>query len=91
MHDGCDNPLHHAHAHELRERILAAIARLPAEQRQPFALYVENGLDYRGIAKHLRLPVGTVRSRLHRARTTLQRMLHEPCGGSSGTTSTAGS
>lgn len=82
LHDGCDNPLHHARAHELEERLAAAIDLLPAEQREPFLLYSETALDYRGIAARLRLPLGTVRSRLHRARATLQRMLHDESGAS---------
>lgn len=75
LHAGCDNPLHHAYAHELGHRLDRALAQLPAEQRTAFQLWVDTGLDYRGIAQHLRLPIGTVRSRLHRARTALQAAL----------------
>jgi RNA polymerase sigma-70 factor (ECF subfamily) len=77
LHAGCDNPLHHAYAHELGHRLDAALADLPSEQRAAFQLYVETGLDYRGIASRLSLPVGTVRSRLHRARQALQAALGE--------------
>lgn len=77
LHTGCDNPLHQAHAHELGERLDAAVATLPREQRAPFELYVATGLDYRGIASELGLPIGTVRSRLHRARAALQALLHD--------------
>jgi RNA polymerase sigma-70 factor (ECF subfamily) len=75
LHAGCDNPLHHAYAHELGVRLDQALAALPAEQRTAFQLYVETGLDYRGIAQRLALPIGTVRSRLHRARAALQQAL----------------
>lgn len=75
LHTGCDNPLHQAYAHELGERLDAAVATLPREQRAPFELYVATGLDYRGIASELGLPIGTVRSRLHRARASLQALL----------------
>lgn len=75
LHAGCDNPLHHAYAHELGHRLDDALAALPGEQRTAFQLYVETGLDYRGIAKRLSLPIGTVRSRLHRARQALQEAL----------------
>jgi RNA polymerase sigma-70 factor (ECF subfamily) len=75
LHAGCDNPLHHAYAHELGDRLERALHALPAEQRTAFQLYVETGLDYRGIAARLSLPIGTVRSRLHRARTALQQAL----------------
>lgn len=75
LHQGCDNPLHHAYAHELGERLDRALDELPGEQRTAFTLYVETGLDYHGIADRLRLPIGTVRSRLHRARHALQQAL----------------
>jgi RNA polymerase sigma-70 factor (ECF subfamily) len=75
LHAGCDNPLHHAYAHELGHRLDRALEALPAEQRTAFTLYVDSGLDYRGIASRLALPVGTVRSRLHRARQALQEAL----------------
>lgn len=72
LHAGCDNPLHHAYAHELGERLAQAVQQLPAEQRTAFELHAVTGLDYRGLAARLALPVGTVRSRLHRARRALQ-------------------
>lgn len=77
LHRGCDNPLHHALAHELAERLERAVAGLPPEQREPFELLEHSGLDYRGIATRLAVPIGTVRSRLHRARVALQKTLHD--------------
>ena len=44
---------------------------LPTPQRQAYELYERTGLDYAGVAEKLRLPIGTVRSRLHRARATI--------------------
>ncbi len=70
-HPDCDNPLHHACAHELANRVAAAIERLPAEQRAVFELHDRTGLDYAGLAHRLAVPEGTVRSRLHRARTAV--------------------
>lgn len=72
LHDGCDNPLHHAYAHELGERLDAALLALPEEQRTSFELCRREGLDYAAAAEQLGWPVGTVRSRLHRARAHLQ-------------------
>jgi RNA polymerase sigma-70 factor (ECF subfamily) len=71
-HPDCDNPLHHAHAHELGARLAAAIAALPPPQRVAFERHYRSGLDYAAIAHDLALPLGTVRSRLHRARAALQ-------------------
>ncbi|MCK5945140.1 MAG: sigma-70 family RNA polymerase sigma factor [Planctomycetes bacterium] len=75
LHQGCDNPLHVAIAHETGERLHAAIDTLPAPQRQAFELYERTGLDYAGVAARLSLPIGTVRSRLHRARAAIEAAL----------------
>lgn len=83
LHDGCDNPLHRAWAHELDDRLAQALATLPRDQGRAFVLFQRDGLDYDAIATRLAVPVGTVRSRLHRARAALQRefaALVEPDG-----------
>ncbi len=74
-HRDCSNPLHHALAHELQQRLATAVQQLPPEQREPFELHRHGELDYVGIATRLQVPVGTVRSRLHRARQALQTAL----------------
>jgi len=56
--------------------IAAAIAALPDDFRAVCTLYLVDDLAYREIAEVLNLPVGTVRSRLHRGRRILQRALH---------------
>lgn len=53
----------------------AAMARLSAEHREILVLVCIRGLRYEEAAERLELPVGTVRSRLSRARTALQREL----------------
>jgi RNA polymerase sigma-70 factor (ECF subfamily) len=73
LHADCSNPLHSACAHALGARLTAAIAALPPSQRRVFELFECHGLDYDAIARQLKLPGGTVRSRLHRARLALQR------------------
>jgi len=60
---------------ELRESLLEAIDTLAWAQRDVFLLREVDGLDYEDIAERLALPVGTVRSRLARARAALQRHL----------------
>jgi RNA polymerase sigma-70 factor, ECF subfamily len=51
--------------------VLGAIAALPAEQRAVVAAVDVEGLAYREAAARLRIPVGTVMSRLHRGRARL--------------------
>ena len=57
------------------ERIVAAINRLPEEYRIVSTLYFMEDLSYEEIARVLQVPVGTVRSRLHRGRKMLQKAL----------------
>ncbi|KGF83205.1 hypothetical protein IA69_03065 [Massilia sp. JS1662] len=49
----------------------AALDALPQEQRTSFELRELEGLTYDEIAWQMHCPVGTVRSRIHRARDTL--------------------
>lgn len=56
---------------------MAAMDRLPAEQREVVALILVEGLGYRETAELLELPIGTVSSRLVRGRTALLAMLGE--------------
>ncbi|MEU6352801.1 sigma-70 family RNA polymerase sigma factor [Streptomyces sp. NPDC047072] len=51
-----------------------ALGRLGRQDREVFALCVAAGLDYRQAAEALGIPVGTVRSRLSRARARLARL-----------------
>lgn len=52
-----------------------AAARLPDDLRQTLALRLRDGLSYEEIAAVLGIPLGTVRSRLHRAVRELRRMI----------------
>jgi RNA polymerase sigma-70 factor (ECF subfamily) len=60
---------------ELEEALRRAIAELPEERRVVVVLRDVDGLAYEEIAEILALPVGTVRSRLHRARLDLKEKL----------------
>lgn len=62
-------------AHATGLSVTAAMQRLPHEQRVVVALVLVEGLSYREAAEALDVPVGTVTSRLGRARQELQRML----------------
>jgi RNA polymerase sigma factor (sigma-70 family) len=56
-------------------RVRAALAVLRTPEREVLALCVFAGLDYAEAAVALDVPVGTVRSRLSRARTRLSRLV----------------
>jgi len=53
-------------------RLATAIRRMPARDRDALLLYAWGDLDYEGVARALDVPVGTVRSRLNRARRQLR-------------------
>jgi len=55
--------------------LAAALAALSADQREVVALVLVEGLTYDEAAALLEVPVGTVTSRLARARTALQALL----------------
>ena len=57
------------------EQVEAAIAALPEEHRVVAALYFIQDFSYQEIAEMVGVPVGTIRSRLHRGRRMLQRAL----------------
>ena len=57
---------------ETRRALRAAMADLPPEVREVLVLKEVESLSYEGIAEILAVPVGTVRSRLHRARAELR-------------------
>ena len=60
---------------ELDAALRAAIAELPDERRLVLVLRDVEGLSYEQIAEALALDLGTVRSRLHRARMQLKEKL----------------
>lgn len=60
-----------------REGVARALARLPVEFRVACSLYFVHELGYQEIAEVVGVPVGTVRSRLHRGRKMLQQQLWE--------------
>ena len=62
-------------AREEGARVRAAIAALPSPLRETLILREFEELDYREIAAATEAPIGTVMSRLSRARAMLQRLL----------------
>ncbi len=61
----------------MREDIDKAMDELSADFRSVVLLCDVEGFSYAEAAELLEIPVGTVRSRLHRARTSLQKMLSQ--------------
>ena len=59
----------------LRMDLVAALKRLPLEQREPLLLVTLEQLSYAECAELLRIPVGTVMSRISRARAALRALL----------------
>jgi RNA polymerase sigma factor (sigma-70 family) len=62
-----------ARAH--RDEVLQALARLDPDQREVVLLHAWEGLSYEEIAAAIGVPIGTVRSRLARARQRLRQLL----------------
>jgi len=68
-------PLDVLDASRLPEHIQEALRSLPVEFRSAVVLCDVVGLNYQEIADSLDVPVGTVRSRIHRGRAQLRAML----------------
>jgi RNA polymerase sigma-70 factor (ECF subfamily) len=56
-------------------RVADAIETLPDDERQALLLFAWEELSYQSVAEALELPIGTVRSRLNRARARLRELL----------------
>lgn len=70
--DGRAGPGERLERQELAAQVRAALAKLSEEHRTVIVLREIDGHDYDAIADILGLPLGTVRSRLHRARLQLR-------------------
>jgi len=70
-----DTPEHLLLTEEIRETILDATAKLPDELREAITLREADGLSYEEIAEVMACPIGTVRSRIFRARDAIDQRL----------------
>lgn len=59
----------------LRNDVRLALEKLPADYREALFLSLVEGFSYREIAEMVGCPIGTVMSRIHRARKLMQRDL----------------
>src|SRR5262249_14431698 len=67
-------PLSELQGQERAEWVRESVAKLPETLRQTLVLAYNQDLKYREIAEILKIPVGTVKSRLHAALAKLQQM-----------------
>jgi RNA polymerase sigma-70 factor (ECF subfamily) len=75
-----DDPADRAAEAESHQRLAEAFAGLSHEHQAVLTLRVVEDLPYEAIARALNVPVGTVMSRLSRARTELRRRLRARTG-----------
>jgi RNA polymerase sigma-70 factor (ECF subfamily) len=72
---GTDEPVRRVEARIALAEVRRAIDRLPAEQRATLMLVTVEGLSYKEAAEIAGVPIGTIMSRLARARIALQQHL----------------
>lgn len=70
-------PEHALERAEEEGRVRRALSRLSPEHRAVLVLKDMEGQKYEAMAELLRVPVGTIRSRLHRARLELRELLEK--------------
>jgi RNA polymerase sigma-70 factor, ECF subfamily len=72
---GTDESVRRADARLALAEVRRAVSRLPVEQRTALLLVTVEGLSYKEAAEVAKVPVGTIMSRLARARVALQGQL----------------
>jgi len=75
--DEKDDPVEMIRNKMLKERISRAMEKLPEKDRTIIILRIEEELSYDEISKILKIPKGTVMSRLARAREKLREIFYE--------------
>lgn len=83
VHGDVPPPETHASAKERRQLLYGAIGELNVEYREVLVLRELEGLSYKEISAVAEVPIGTVMSRLSRAREKLQERLSGVLGGES--------
>lgn len=73
--DAASGPEDEAIRSDQRSRLLAAIADLPERYREAITLFYLRDRSYEEVAEILGLPLGTVKTHLHRAKVRLRRLL----------------
>jgi RNA polymerase sigma-70 factor (ECF subfamily) len=70
-----DSPEHMVLSEEIRETVNLAISDLPEDLRTAIVLREIDGMSYEEIAQTMECPIGTVRSRIFRAREAIDKRL----------------
>ncbi len=70
-----ENPLEEIIESEMKEKVTEALQLLPFDQRMIFILRTSEELSYQEISDRLNISIGTVMSRLSRARSKLKNLL----------------
>ena len=78
---GSDEPARRVEARLALNEVRRALDHLPPDQRAALLLVTVEGLSYKEAAEALQVPVGTIMSRLSRARIALQLQLETGRGG----------
>ncbi len=75
-----DDPAEQMERAEFQAKLDGAVESLPADQKSVFVLRFHESLSYEEISETLGLPLGTVMSRLNRARQKLKELLADSLG-----------
>lgn len=70
-----DDPARSLDYGDLARALDESLGRVPADSRAVFVLWAFEEMEYAGIAEALRIPIGTVRSRLNRTRKAIRQSL----------------
>jgi RNA polymerase sigma-70 factor (ECF subfamily) len=70
-----DDPRRHMLDREFRARVRAAVAKLPPRYRAAVTLFYLEERSYKEVAETLGVPMGTLKTHLHRARAMLKNEL----------------
>ncbi len=81
--EAADSPLAQSLRQEERERVAAAVRRLPEKQRLMLLLRHRDGLSIEEIAEAMACSIGTVKSTLHRAVAKLRVLMDVPVAAAS--------
>ncbi|MCD8391374.1 MAG: sigma-70 family RNA polymerase sigma factor [Firmicutes bacterium] len=75
--DNSPTPEEHAELNERQKALYAALGELKEEYRIVITLFDIEGLSYEEISQITKAPIGTIKSRLNRARSALKKILTE--------------